>query len=45
MRINVVEFIKLTPESNNALDLRLKIDKYWIYKLKFLTPRGFNILD
>ena len=45
VRINVLEFSKLPPQSNEALDLRFKIEKYWIHKLMCPAPRGLNIMD
>ena len=44
-RINILELIKPPPQSNKTLDLRLKIEQYWIHKLRCLTPRGLNIMD
>ena len=41
VRINVLEFIKLPPQSNKALDLRLKIEAYWIHKVRCLPPKRF----
>ena len=45
VRINVLEFIKLPPHYSKALELRLKIEKYWIHKLRCPAPRGLNIFD
>ena len=43
--INVLEFIRLPPHSLKALELRLKIEKSWIHRLRCPAPRGLNIFD
>ena len=45
MRIQVVEFIRLPPNSGQALTLRLKIEKAWIHRLRCPAPTGLNIFD
>ena len=43
--INVLEFIKLLPQNDKALELRLRIDKFRIHKMRCHAPRGLNIFD
>ena len=40
VQINVLEFIKLPPQSDKALELRLKIKKFRIHKLRCPASRG-----
>ena len=44
-KISVLEFIKLPPQSEAAKNLRLKIEKNWIHKLRTPAPLGLNIFD
>ena len=45
MSIRVLDFIRLPPNSEKALSLRLKIEKTWIHKLRCIAPTGLNIFD
>ena len=45
LSIQILEFIKLPPQSEKALYLRLTIEKSWIHKLRCPAPRGLNIFD
>jgi hypothetical protein len=45
MSISILEFISLPPDSQRANDLRLKVEKHWIHKLRCPQPLGLNIMD
>ena len=45
MTIQVLEFIRLPPQSGKALQLRLKLEKAWIHRLRCPAPTGMNIFD
>ena len=45
LSIQILEFIRLPPQSEKALYLRLTIEKSWIHKLRCPAPRGLNIFD
>ena len=45
MKIHVLEFIKLPPESFAAWQLRLQREKVWISRLDTLIPTGLNLLE
>ena len=44
-QLHVLDFIRLPPNSEAALALRLKFEKTWIHKLRCPAPRGINIFD
>ena len=37
------KYLKLSPQRYKVLDLRLKIKKFWIHRLRCPAPRGLNI--
>ena len=43
--ISVLAFITLTPQSKDALKLRLKVEKKWIHLMRCPAPTGLNIFD
>ena len=45
LKICVLDFIHLPPNSERALKLRLKIEKAWIHRLRCTAPFGLNIFD
>jgi hypothetical protein len=45
LKIQVLEFIRLPPDSGNALNLRLKIEKKWIHLLRCPAPYGINLTN
>jgi len=45
LQISVLAFITLTPESKEALVLRLKVEKKWIHLMRCPAPSGLNIFD
>ena len=45
LKICVLDFIHLPPQSERALKLRLKIEKAWIHRLRCTAPHGLNIFD
>ena len=45
IQISVLAFITLTPESKDALSLRLKVEKKWIHLMRCPAPTGLNIFD
>ena len=45
IQISVLAFITLTPESKEALALRLKVEKKWIHLMRCPAPTGLNIFD
>jgi hypothetical protein len=45
LKIQILEFIKLHPESNKAEIIRLKEEKKWIHLLRCPVPNGMNIFD
>ena len=45
IQISVLAFITLTPESKEALRLRLKVEKKWIHLMRCPAPTGLNIFD
>ena len=45
LNIQVLEFIPLPRDSERALQLRLKMEKHWIHKLRCSAPQGLNIME
>jgi hypothetical protein len=45
MKIQVLEFMHLPPQSERGKTLRLKIEKAWIHRLRCTAPHGLNIFD
>jgi hypothetical protein len=45
LKIQILEFIKLHPESDKAQIIRLKEEKKWIHLLRCPAPNGMNIFD
>ena len=45
LKICVLDFIHMPPNSKRALKLRLKIEKAWIHRLRCTAPHGLNIFD
>ena len=45
LKIQVLEFIRLPPDSARARILRLQLEKNWIHKLRCPAPYGLNIMD
>ena len=45
LKIQVLDFIRLPPQSSKALTLRLKIEKPWIHRLRCPAQTGLNIFD
>ena len=45
LKINVLEFIRLPPKSQVALNIRLKREKHRIHKLQCPAPIGLNLFD
>jgi hypothetical protein len=45
VKIKVLDFINLHPCSPQAKQLRLKVEKNWIHKLRTPAPQGMNMMD
>ena len=45
IRISVLAFITLKPDSEEALKMRLKVEKKWIHLMRCPAPSGLNIFD
>ena len=45
LSIHIVDFISLPPNSERALQLRLKVEKLWIHRFRCPAPLGLNIFD
>jgi hypothetical protein len=45
IKIKVLEFMHLPPQSERGKILRLKIEKAWIHRLRCTAPHGLNIFD
>ena len=45
LKIKVLDFIKVHPQSLKAKNLRLKIEKKWIHTLRTPAPQGMNMMD
>ena len=45
LNISVLAFITLTPHSDKALRMRLKVEKKWIHQMRCPAPYGLNIFD
>ena len=45
MRVTILEFIRVSPKTTQAWDLRLKREKAWITRLNTLIPSGLNLLE
>ena len=43
MEITVLEFIKKSPKTEQAMKIRLRIEKHWTYTLHTLSPIGLNM--
>ena len=43
--IQVLDFIPLPKNSERAMQLRLKLEKHWIHKLRCSAPQGLNIME
>ena len=43
MSIYILDFIHMTPKSDRAKKLRLKIEQNWIHRLKSVHPQGLNL--
>ena len=43
--IQVLDFCPLPPHSERALEYRLRVEKYWIHRLRCPAPIGLNIFD
>ena len=45
IEIYVLAFITLAPKTSASLQLRLKVEKNWIHRLRCPAPLGLNIFD
>jgi hypothetical protein len=45
LKIQVLDFINLHPESPRAEKIRLRVEKKWIHLLRCPAPNGMNIFD
>ena len=45
MEIHVLEFIKMPPRSEAALNVRNRVERRWIHLLRTPAPKGLNIDD
>jgi hypothetical protein len=45
MDIHVLEFIKMPPKSEAALQVRNRVERRWIHLLRTPAPKGLNIDD
>jgi hypothetical protein len=41
--IHIVDFVHNTPDSDQALQMRLKVESNWIHRLRTPAPMGLNI--
>jgi hypothetical protein len=45
LKIQVLDFINLHPDSPRAEKIRLRVEKKWIHLLRCPAPNGMNIFD
>jgi hypothetical protein len=45
VKIQILDFINLHPESKKAKKVRLRVEKKWIHTLRCPAPNGMNIFD
>ena len=45
LSINILEFIRLPPQTTRTFELTLTFEKHWIHQLICPAPRGVNIFD
>jgi len=43
VKITVLEFIKNPPRSNQAITIRLRVERRWTHVLRSLAPIGLNV--
>ena len=45
LKLQILDFMHLPPQSERGKTLRLKIEKAWIHRLRCTAPHGLNIFD
>ena len=45
MKTFILAFVTLPPNSEGALQLRLRFERSWIFKLRTSLPHGLNSMD
>jgi hypothetical protein len=45
LKIQVLEYIRLPPDSSKAHTLRLQVEKKWIHRLRCPAPYGINLMN
>jgi hypothetical protein len=45
VKIQILDFINLHPNSKKAKQVRLRVEKKWIHTLRSPAPNGMNIFD
>jgi hypothetical protein len=45
VKVQVLDFIHFHPDSNKAKEVRLRVEKKWIHRLRCPAPHGMNIFD
>ena len=41
----ILAFVTLPGDTNGALQMRLKFERHWIFKLRTSLPHGLNSMD
>ena len=45
VKLHVLQFGKLNPDSKESLEIRLEFERLWIHRLRSTTPMGLNVFD
>jgi hypothetical protein len=45
VKIQILDFVNLHPDSKKAKIIRLRVEKKWIHTLRSPAPNGMNIFD
>jgi tripartite motif-containing protein 2/3 len=45
VQIQILDFVHLHPDSKKAEEIRLRVEKRWIHRLRCPAPHGMNIFD
>jgi hypothetical protein len=45
LKIQILDFVHFHPDSDKAKQVRLRVEKRWIHKLRCPAPLGMNIMD
>jgi hypothetical protein len=45
LKISILDFVNLHPDSKRSETIRLRVEKEWIHQLRCPDPFGMNISD